>query len=81
MISPFLIFVDGTPVSARTGQTILDAIAAWRPETAASLGDDTRILTDSRGLPADPASSAVAGAIFRVVSRRQFRATDESSTE
>ena len=81
MISPFCIFIDGTPVSAHAGQTTLDAITQWRPEVAASLADDTRVLTDSRGLPADPASLACAGAIFRVVSSRQLRANDHTSTD
>ncbi|MEO8946516.1 MAG: hypothetical protein ABI338_08450 [Gemmatimonadaceae bacterium] len=79
MISPFYIFVDGAPVLAHAGQTILDAIAAWRPEVGASLVDKSRLLADSRGLPADPTGSAFAGAIFRVVTNRQAGAAYETS--
>lgn len=80
MTSPFLIFVDGTPVPATPGQTTLDAITAWNPEVAAMLGN-TRNLADSRGLPADPGLPAYAGAIFRVVSARQSGVPDEVSPE
>ena len=76
MTSPFLIFVDGTPVAATAGQSTLDAIAAWRPELASLLGE-SRNLADSRGLPIDPRLPAYAGAIFRVVSARQSAAPDE----
>ncbi len=80
MISPFFIFVDGAPVSATSGQTTLDAIAAWKPELATLLGD-TRNLADSRGLPIDPELPAYAGAIFRVVSARRPAISDEASPE
>mgnify|MGYP001556605739 FL=1 len=81
MTSSFVIFVDGTPVAAAAGQTTLDAIVAWRPDVAESLSTDLRMLTDSRGLPADPAAPAYAGAIFRVVSSRQLRSANDSSSE
>ena len=80
MTSPFLIFVDGTPVSAIPGQTTLDAITAWNPEVAGLLGN-TRKLADRRGLPADPVLPAYAGAIFRVVSGRQSGVPDEVASE
>jgi len=79
--SSFFIFVDGTPVSVNAGQTTLDAIVAWQPQIAESISNDSRILTDSRGLPADPAAPAFAGAIFRVVSNRQLRPESGSSIE
>lgn len=80
MNSSFLIFVDGKPVPARTGQTTIDAIMEWQPELAKSLGN-TRSLADSRGLPIDPGLPAYAGAIFRVVSARQADISDELSPE
>jgi hypothetical protein len=80
--SPFLIFVDGAPVTAAAGETILDAIAKWRPDVGVSLADKSRLLTDSRGLPTDSAATAFAGAIFRVVTNRQagtaYDATNDS---
>lgn len=81
MISPFYIFVDGAPVAAHAGQAILDAIAAWRPEVAVSLVDDSRFLTDSRGLRTDFTAAAFAGAIFRVVTNRQATAPYEASQD
>ena len=80
MISSFLIFVDGKPVPARTGQTTIDAIMEWQPELAKLLGN-TRSLADSRGLPIDPGLPAYAGAIFRVVSARPADTSDELSPE
>lgn len=81
MISSFFIFVDGTPVPATSGQTTMDAIGSWRPDVAESLATDSRMLADSRGLPADPAAPAYAGAIFRVVSSRQLRSASDPSSE
>jgi len=81
LMAPFCIFVDGVRVSADAGQTTLDAIAAWRPDVALSLRNESRALSDSRGLVTDPESAAYAGAIFRVVGARQLRTTDETSPE
>lgn len=81
MISPFFIFVDGQPVSATAGQTAIDAISDWQPDVASAINDDSRSLTDSRGLPADPRALAHAGAIFRVVSTRQHRTSPDTASE
>ena len=80
MTSSFLIFVDGNAVPATAGQTTLDAITDWQPDLAKLLGN-TRSLSDSRGLPIDPALPAYAGAIFRVVSARQPGTSDGNSPE
>ncbi|MGI9091742.1 MAG: hypothetical protein ACR2GG_11690 [Gemmatimonadaceae bacterium] len=76
MTDPFMIFVDGTPVETRAGDTTITSIERWRSDVAAELRAGTRTLTDSRGLPIPIDSAAYAGAIFRVVSARAARASD-----
>lgn len=81
MTSPpdsFYIFVDSVPVTARSGQSVLDAIEAWQPELSVSLREQRRSLTDSRGLPISADSPAYAGGIFRAVSVRASRTPDDS---
>ncbi len=79
MPDPFRIFVDGAPIEARTGQSVIEALQQWNADVAASLRAGARALTDSRGLPISPDSPAYAGAIFRVVSARSLREQRDDS--
>lgn len=74
-----MIFVDGTPVEARNGDSIVASIQRLRPDVATELRSGGRALTDSRGLPIPPDSPAYAGAIVRVVSARAARVAAEAS--
>ena len=64
------VFIDARPVDVPRGASALDAVAALDPAAAAALRAGDRILTDSRGLPCDVASAVQAGAIFRLIPRR-----------
>ena len=55
------------------GATALDAVRAADATAAADVQAGTRVITDSRGLPADPASPVHGGAIYRLVSARVLR--------
>jgi hypothetical protein len=64
------VFIDAHGVDVPRGATALDAVAAFDPDAAASLRSGEKILTDSRGLPIDAATAVEAGAIFRLIPRR-----------
>ena len=64
---PLRVFVNGVPVELPRGATALDAVRAADPAAAAAVAAGERVITDSRGLPEDPAAAAFAGAIYRVV--------------
>lgn len=67
------VFVNGVAVDVPAGATALDAVRAadaGEAGEAAEVVDGRRSITDSRGLPADPASAAYAGAIYRTVRAR-----------
>jgi hypothetical protein len=49
----------------------LDAVEAWDPGQAEAVKRGERMITDSRGLPADAAATVHNGAIFRVVRTRK----------
>ena len=65
------VFVNGAPVDVPRGATAIDAVRAWDPAEATAVDDGRRVITDSRGLPADPGSTLSAGSIFRLASNRQ----------
>lgn len=69
------VFVDGTAVEVPRGATALDAVRAADPAAAEAVSAGGKLVTDSRGLPADPAQAVSAGSIYRLVPRRD-RATD-----
>lgn len=77
----YRIFVNATPVEAAAGEPAIDAIARWDPVMAEQLRGGARALTDSRGLVAPIETPVHAGAIFRVVSNRQLRDTDDPFAE
>ena len=64
------VFIDATAVDVPPGASALDAVAAFDPAAAAALRAGEKILTDSRGLPFDVATEIQAGAIFRLIPRR-----------
>lgn len=63
-------FVDGKGVSVPRGATALDAVEAFDAAVAVALRAGEKILTDSRGLPIDAGTEVHAGAIFRLIPRR-----------
>ncbi len=70
------VFVHGALVRVPPGATALDAVVAADPEAAQAIREGRRALTDSRGLPADPAAPITAGAVFRLVSARAAGVAD-----
>lgn len=64
------IYIDAKPVDAKPGSKLIDALAAASPSDAEQVRAGLRMLTDSRGLPAEPESEVFAGAIYRIVSAR-----------
>lgn len=76
-MSEIRVFVNGVPADVRAGATALEAVRAADAAEANAVADGSRAITDSRGLPADPASAAYAGAIYRTV-RAKSQADGES---
>jgi hypothetical protein len=70
------VFFDGKGVDAPAGCTVLDALESVNAEMAAAVRDGERVITDSRGLPAEPETVIYNGAIFRVI-RARTRDTEE----
>ena len=67
------VFVNAAPVDAPEGATALDCVRVWSAEEAEGVAAGRRVITDSRGLPAEAGTPAYAGAIYRVVSARAGR--------
>ena len=65
------IFINARGVDVPAGSTALDAVRAFDAAAAAAVEEGRDVITDSRGLPADPATPLQAGAIFRLVPRRE----------
>lgn len=70
------VFIDARGVDVPRGAMPLDAVRAHDPQLADEVASGRRLITDSRGLPADDAPVA-AGAIFRVVMVRDRAAPVE----
>jgi len=64
------VFVDSRGVDVPLGASAIDAVAVFDAAAAAALRAGDMILTDSRGLPIDAAGEVQAGAIFRLIPRR-----------
>ncbi len=64
------VFVNARKVEIPAGGTALDAVRALDPDAAREIDAGTRIVTDSRGLPVDPAIPVEAGSILRVLPAR-----------
>jgi hypothetical protein len=72
------VFVNASAVDIPAGSSALDAVRAWSAEAAGEVSADTRIITDSRGLPIDPKTSMSAGSILRLVAKRDRDASKAS---
>ena len=75
------VFVDATGLSVPAGATALDAVRAADAAAADDVSAGRRVITDSRGLPADPATPVHGGAIYRLVSARALRAAAAEGQE
>ena len=64
------VFIDAKAVDVPAGASALDAVIIFDAAAAAALRSGEKILTDSRGLPFDVATEVHAGAIFRLIPRR-----------
>jgi len=65
------IYINSKGLDVPSTSTALEAVAAWDATQADAVRKGERMITDSRGLPADAASTVHNGAIFRVVRARQ----------
>lgn len=75
------IYINARPIEVPAAATTLQAVEAWDPGQAAAIKSGERIITDSRGLPADPQAPVHGGAIFRIVRKRGSTPdTDENAT-
>jgi hypothetical protein len=64
------VFVNASGVDVPAGATALDAVRAFDEDLAREVDESKRLITDSRGLPLDPATPMSAGAILRLVVNR-----------
>jgi hypothetical protein len=64
------VYVNGARLELPANAMVLDAVRLWDAGAARDVESGARALTDSRGLPLDPAAPAAAGTIVRVVSAR-----------
>ena len=67
MTDPSRVFVNGVGLDVPPGATCLDAVRRWSADAADAVTRGERVITDSRGLPANADAPIQAGAIFRVV--------------
>ena len=72
------VFVNATGVDVPAGSTALDAVRAWNADSAADVEGGARLITDSRGLPIDPATEMHAGSILRLVAKRDRASADDA---
>jgi hypothetical protein len=71
------VFVNSAPLDLPLDSSALSAVRAFDANEAQGVSDGLRLITDSRGLPIDPATVMHAGSILRVISARS-RAAEES---
>jgi hypothetical protein len=65
------VYVNGARVEVPAGAPVLDAVRAWDADAAREVVSGARPLSDSRGLPLDPATPGAAGTIVRVGQARE----------
>jgi hypothetical protein len=70
------VYINANALEVSSSATTLEAVEAWDAEEAAAIRNGERMITDSRGLPADPQSPVHNGAIFRIVRARQLDSDD-----
>lgn len=71
------VYVNTHGIDVPESSTALEAIEAWNAGEAGAIRKGERLITDSRGLPADPASAVHNGAIFRVVRARSAASEED----
>jgi hypothetical protein len=71
------VFVNGSSVDVNVGARAVDCVRAWQTAEADAVASGRRVITDSRGLPISPDSSAHAGSIYRTVANRSSEARSE----
>jgi hypothetical protein len=71
------VFIDARGVDVPRGATALDAVAAFDADAARAVTAGEKMLTDSRGLPIDAATTVESGAIFRLIPRRDRSAATQ----
>jgi len=72
------VFVNATGVDVPVGATALQAVRTWNAASAAEIEGGVRLITDSRGLPIDPATPMRAGSILRLVANRDRTLGDDT---
>ena len=75
------VFVNASGVDVPPGATALDAVRAFDEDLAHDVDDAKRLITDSRGLPIDPATPMSAGSILRLVMNRAGTRDQEVEVE
>ena len=77
MTATVRVYINTHGIDVPSSSTALEAIEAWNAGEAGAVRNGDRMITDSRGLPADPASAVHNGAIFRVVRARNAASGDD----
>lgn len=77
MTATVRVYINTHGIDVPGSATALEAVEAWNAGEAGAIRNGERMITDSRGLPADPASSVHNGAIFRVVRARSAASDDD----
>jgi hypothetical protein len=67
------VYVNGRGVDAPAAARAVDAVRLWDAAVADEIVAGRRALSDSRGLPLDPATPVFSGLIMRVVTHRAER--------
>jgi len=75
------IYIDSHGVDVPASATALEAVEAWNRDEASAVKQGERLITDSRGLPADPDSVVHNGAIFRIVRARSSASGDSEASQ
>ena len=70
------IYINSQGVDVPSSATALEAVRAWNAGEASAISNGERLITDSRGLPAEPGSAVHNGAIFRIVRARAIASDD-----
>ena len=71
MTATVRIYINANALEVPASATALEAVETWDTSVADAIRSGDRMITDSRGLPADPQSPVHNGAIFRIVRARQ----------
>ncbi len=77
MTATVRVYINTHGVDVPESSTTLEAIESWNAAEATAIRNGERAITDSRGLPADPAAAVHNGAIFRVVRARTAASDDD----